>query len=97
MKEFSLRIVTAEDKVIYIDPYAGDGYDLPADLILITHSHFDHKQTNLIEEQNEDCRIITQKDALADGTHQSFDLGYVKVEAEGRIIMRSGDELKLEK
>jgi len=77
----SLRIVTAEDKVIYIDPYAGDGYDLPADLILITHSHFDHKQTNLIEGQNEDCRIITQKDALADGTHQSFDLGYVKVEA----------------
>ena len=29
----SLRITTADNKVIYIDPYAGDGYDLPADLI----------------------------------------------------------------
>ena len=28
----SLRIVTEEGKVIYIDPYAGEGYDLPADL-----------------------------------------------------------------
>ena len=24
----SLRIVTADEKVIYIDPYAGEGYDL---------------------------------------------------------------------
>ena len=31
----SLRIVTGEGKVIYVDPYAGDGYDLPADLIRI--------------------------------------------------------------
>jgi len=30
----SLRLTTAEGKVIYIDPYAGTGYDLPADLIL---------------------------------------------------------------
>ncbi len=29
----SLRIVTSEGKVIYVDPYAGEGYDLPADLI----------------------------------------------------------------
>ena len=35
MGQASLRIVTSEDKVIYIDPYAGDAYDLPADLILI--------------------------------------------------------------
>ena len=26
----SLRVVTNEGKVIYIDPYAGDGYDFPA-------------------------------------------------------------------
>jgi hypothetical protein len=25
-----------------IHPYAGDQYDLPADLILVTHGHFDH-------------------------------------------------------
>ncbi|MBP5729041.1 MAG: MBL fold metallo-hydrolase, partial [Clostridia bacterium] len=37
----SLRIVTGEGKVIYIDPYSGQGYDLPADLILVTHGHQD--------------------------------------------------------
>ena len=77
----SARIETAEGKVIYIDPFAGDGYDLPADLILITHDHFDHTQTDLIREKNPDCVIISQKEALEGGTHQSFDFDYVKVEA----------------
>ena len=77
----SARIETAGGKVIYIDPFAGEGYDLPADLILITHDHFDHTQTGLIENKNEDCEIISQKEALADGKHQSFDFGYVKVQA----------------
>lgn len=77
----SVRIVTADEKVIYIDPYAGDGYDLPADLILVTHSHFDHTATDLIEEKKADCRIITQVEALEGGVHQTFDLGFVTVEA----------------
>ena len=81
MGQGSLRIVTAEEKVIYIDPFSGDQYDLPADLILVTHGHSDHNQIDLIETQNDDCRIITHEEALQDGTHQTFDLGYVTVEA----------------
>lgn len=81
MGQGSLRIVTAEDKVIYIDPFSGDWYDLPADLILVTHGHPDHNQIDLIETQNDGCRIITHEEALQDGKHQSFDLGYVTVEA----------------
>lgn len=77
----SLRIVTDGGKVIYIDPYAGDAYDLPADLILVTHSHFDHSQTDKVEYRNEGCQIITQKEAVLNGEHQIFDLGYVMVEA----------------
>ena len=34
-----------------------------------------------MQSRNEDCRIITQNEALAGGEHQSFDLGYVRVEA----------------
>lgn len=77
----SIRIVTDEGKVIYIDPYSGGGYDLAADLILVTHSHFDHNQTDKVEKRNPDCRIITQAEAIKDGEHQIFELGYVTVEA----------------
>ena len=44
MGHASIRITTPEDKVIYIDPFAGDGDDYApaADLILETHGHYDH-------------------------------------------------------
>ncbi len=77
----STRIVTGDGKVIYVDPFMGDGYDMAADLILITHGHYDHTKTELISEKNTDCQTITWKEALVDGQHQTFDLGYVKVEA----------------
>ena len=77
----SFRIVTAEGKVIYVDPYAGDGYDLPADLILVTHGHQDHTAVKLMKKRNEDCRIITYKESLVKGEYKTFDLGYATVEA----------------
>ena len=60
MGQASLRIVTESGKVIYIDPYAGSdaGYSLPADLILITHEHFDHTAvayTGYVEIISGDC------------------------------------------
>lgn len=77
----SVRITTAEGKVIYVDPFAGDGYDKTADLILITHGHADHTRTDLIQSQSPDCRSITYKKALEGGEYHSFDLGYVQIEA----------------
>ncbi len=77
----SMCIVTDEGKVIYIDPYVGEGYDLPADLILVTHAHYDHSGVDRIENRNPDCQIITWKEAIQNGEHQVFDLGYVTVEA----------------
>ena len=66
----SLRIVTGEDKVIYVDPFCGEGYDMPADLILQTHDHFDHKDLKKIKNRSDDCVVITQKEALKDGEYQ---------------------------
>ena len=79
----SLRIVTAEGKVIYIDPYAGEksGYTLPADLILVTHGHQDHTALNLIKNRNDGCQVITWKEALVNGEYKIFDLGFATVEA----------------
>lgn len=77
----SIRIVTDEGKVIYIDPYSGEGYDLAADLILVTHPHFDHNQIDKVENRNPGCQIITQEEAIQNGEHQTFELGFVTVEA----------------
>ena len=77
----SLRITTPEGRVIYIDPYAPGDYSAPADLILVTHDHYDHNNVDMVSERNEDCQIITQNEALKDGTHQTFDLVYATVEA----------------
>ena len=77
----SLRITTPEGKIIYIDPYAGDDYDLAADLILVTHGHFDHNALDKITSRNDGCQTITQDEALAGGEHQTFDLGYATVVA----------------
>lgn len=77
----SLRITTPEGKTIYIDPYAGKGYDVPADLILVTHGHSDHDKVKLIKTKNADCITITNSEALSEGIYQTFDLGYVRVEA----------------
>ena len=81
MGQATMRVVTPEGKVIYIDPYAGDAYDLPADLILVTHGHFDHCAVEKVENRAPDCRIITHEEAVVDGVHQSFSLPYVTVEA----------------
>ncbi len=81
MGHASIRITTPEGKVIYIDPYAGQGYEPAADLILVTHGHYDHYDLDKVANRNPDCRIITWQEALADGTHQTFDLGFASVEA----------------
>ena len=77
----SIKIMTSDSKVIYIDPFAGEDYRDSADLILVTHAHFDHTALNLIKNRAANCQVITQKEALSGGTHNGFDLGFVLVQA----------------
>ena len=79
----SLRLQTADGHLIYIDPYAGSetDYALSADLILVTHGHYDHNDLAKVARRNPDCQIITWVEALANGEHQTFDLGYLRIRA----------------
>jgi L-ascorbate metabolism protein UlaG (beta-lactamase superfamily) len=76
----SLRLMTENGRIIYIDPYKGKGYDLPADIILVTHQHGDHNKVSRCT-QKPGCRIITNEEALAGGVHNSFDIDGILIQA----------------
>ena len=76
----SFRLTTESGKVIYIDPFAGDGYDKPADLILVTHQHPDHNQISL-PPHAEGCVVYQNSDALKDGVYQTAEFTGVTIEA----------------
>ena len=76
----SYRILSDDGRVIYIDPYAGSGYDLPADIILVTHQHKDHNQIDRCR-RNPGCHIITNEESLMGGKHQHFSIGGIEIEA----------------
>lgn len=76
----SYRFTSNKGQVIYFDPYAGSGYDLAADSILVTHAHSDHNRTELCAKKP-NCRIITHIEALAGGKHNSFNIDGIEIEA----------------
>lgn len=76
----SLRLTTENGKVIYIDPFAGEGYQLPADLILVTHQHYDHNRIDL-PAKNPGCLIWQNFDALKDGDYQTLKLDFATIKA----------------
>jgi len=76
----SFRLTTNDGVVVFIDPFIGTGYDLPADVILVSHQHEDHNQIGLIT-QKPDCTVISNVEALAGGKHNTFTVKGVEIEA----------------
>lgn len=76
----SYRITAGDGRVIYVDPYAGGGYDLPADIILVTHQHGDHNKINLVA-QKPGCKVISNEEALAGGKYNLFSFNGIEIEA----------------
>ena len=79
MGQASVKVVTPEGKVIYIDPYAGSDYGDAADLILSTHAHFDHRAFDLVSTRNSDCVTITERESIASDGYNVVDLGFARV------------------
>jgi L-ascorbate metabolism protein UlaG (beta-lactamase superfamily) len=76
----SFRLITDDHTVVFIDPFAGKGYDFPADLILVTHQHYDHNQIWMVSKK-QGCRIIENFDALIDGKYQTFKIKDLTIKA----------------
>ena len=76
----SFRLTSDDGRVIYVDPFAGEGYDVPADIILVSHQHNDHNQIHLCA-QKPDCIIISNEDAMVDGKHCDFNIDGITIQA----------------
>jgi len=76
----SFRLTSQNGTMIYIDPYAGVGYDLLADVILVTHQHGDHNKIELVMKKDS-CQIISNFEALENEKHNSFDINGILIEA----------------
>ncbi len=76
----SVRVEASDGMVIYIDPFAGEGYDKPADLILVTHDHPDHNKISLVP-QKEKTVILRSANMLVEGRYQTKTIGNISVEA----------------
>ena len=75
----SYRIVSNEGVVIYVDPYAGEGYDMPADIVIVTHEHSDHNQVDLVT-LKDDGVILRNGDLFVDGEYPIKKIKKVMIE-----------------
>ncbi len=86
----SLQLTTNAEKVIYIDPFmspqgseSNEGYEKPADLVLVTHQHFDHTAIDKMPHAS-GCQVWQNGDSHPSAeTYLSRDFldGAVQVEA----------------
>lgn len=76
----SYRIVSDSGIVIYVDPFAGEGYDLPADIVLISHEHPDHNQLSLIQ-QKDGCVVLRPETILVNGVYGNQTIQGILIQA----------------
>lgn len=76
----SYRIIKDDGVTIYVDPYAGEGYDREADIILVTHEHSDHNVVEL-PKKKESTIIIRQNNLKIGNVYNKTHVMGVEIEA----------------
>ncbi len=76
----AVRIISNNGKVLYLDPFLGDGYDLEADYVLITHEHYDHTAIEKLK-LKESTIIIRSFDMITSDGYKKINLDDFEVEA----------------
>ncbi len=75
----SFRLTLGTGEVIYIDPFAGEGYDKEADLIIVTHQHPDHNKIDMVP-RAKGCVIFQNSDAITKDGYKTLDFAGVIIE-----------------
>lgn len=106
----SFRLIT-DSAIVYIDPYKSGDYSLKADLVLVTHEHYDHNKIELVTLNNGGVvkraaefelfhstplkGLIVTAVPAYNKNHKSGCVGFV-VEAENKKLYFAGDTSKTE-
>ena len=77
----SYRFTMNDGTVVYVDPFAGEGYDVPADLVLVSHEHFDHNQIDKMPHA-QGCVVVRAADMLpSPGDYRTIESHGVRITA----------------
>ncbi len=76
----SFRITSNRGEIAYIDPFAKVGLNLQADLILVTHEHFDHNNVDIVP-KSKNCVVLRSSDMLINGEYFTKDVSGFKITA----------------
>ena len=76
----SFRLSSPAGRAIFIDPYAGDGYDLEADAVFCSHAHRDHSCVELVRLKPAG-QVWLQRQMYMDDAYAEVQVGDVTVRA----------------
>lgn len=76
----SVRVRTRSGTTVYVDPYAGAGYDMPADVVLMSHDHGDHSAIDRVARAG-GCLVVSHREACVGGECLRFEKSGVVVQS----------------